>query len=81
MARLVLGPLLRHVSATSATVWVEADAPCTVEVLGHSARTFAVSGHHYALVDVVDLEQGSTTAYRSTASAAGPRRTRRIRPA
>ena len=49
MARLVLGPLLRHVSAMSATVWVEADAPCTVEVLGHSARTFAVSGHHYAL--------------------------------
>jgi len=63
MARLVLGPLLRHVSATSAPVWVEADAPCTVEVLGHSARTFAVSGHHYALVDVVDLERGSTTAY------------------
>ncbi len=63
MARLVLGPLLRHVSTTSATVWVEADAPCTVEVLGHSARSFAVSGHHYALVDVVDLERGSTTAY------------------
>ena len=63
MARLVLGPLLRHVSATSATVWIEADAPCTVEVLGHSARTFAAFGHHYALVDVVDLDRGSTTPY------------------
>ena len=47
---LLLGPLLRHVDPVSATVWVETDRPCTVEVLGRSARTFRVSDHHYALV-------------------------------
>ena len=60
---LVLGPLLRHVDPVSATVWVETDQPCTVEVLGRSARTFRVSGHHYALVLVEGLEPGSTTEY------------------
>ena len=38
MAQLVLGPILRHVDATSATIWVETDAPATVEVLGHTTR-------------------------------------------
>ena len=33
MAGLILGPLLRYVGETEATVWVETDAPCTVEVL------------------------------------------------
>jgi DNA-binding transcriptional regulator YhcF (GntR family) len=60
---LVLGPLLRHVDPVSATVWVEADRPCTVDVLGRTARTFCVGGHHYALVVVEDLEPGSTTPY------------------
>src|SRR5919107_1158096 len=60
---LVLGPLLRHVDPVSATVWVEADRPCTVEVLGRTARTFRVSDHHYALVLVEGLEPGSTTEY------------------
>jgi hypothetical protein len=60
---LVLGPLLRHVDAVSATVWVETDRPCEVEVLGRRARTFCVGGHHYALVLVEDLEPGSSTPY------------------
>jgi phosphodiesterase/alkaline phosphatase D-like protein len=60
---LVLGPLLRHVDPVSATVWVETDRPCTVEVLGRTARTFRVSDHHYALVLVEGLEPGSTTEY------------------
>jgi hypothetical protein len=60
---LVLGPLLRHVDPVSATVWVETDRPCTVEVLGRSARTFRVADHHYALVLVEGLEPGSTTEY------------------
>ena len=34
MASLVLGPILRYVSETEATVWVETSAPCEVEVLG-----------------------------------------------
>ncbi|MGY2064902.1 alkaline phosphatase D family protein [Blastococcus sp. SYSU DS0619] len=60
---LLLGPLLRHVDPVSATVWVETDRPCTVDVLGRRARTFRVGGHHYALVVVEDLEPGSTTPY------------------
>jgi hypothetical protein len=35
VAALRLGPLLRHVGADDATVWVKTDAPCEVEVLGH----------------------------------------------
>ncbi|WP_346619676.1 alkaline phosphatase D family protein [Blastococcus montanus] len=60
---LVLGPLLRHVDPVSATVWVETDRPCEVDVLGRRARTFTVGGHHYALVLVEDLAPGSTTPY------------------
>jgi phosphodiesterase/alkaline phosphatase D-like protein len=60
---LVLGPLLRHVDPVSATVWVETDRPCQVEVLGRRVRTFCVGGHHFALVVVEDLEPGSSTPY------------------
>jgi hypothetical protein len=63
MARLVLGPLLRYVDATSATIWVETDERCEVEVLGSSERTFCVWGRHYALVTVTGLEPDSTTPY------------------
>ncbi|HYM56372.1 MAG TPA: hypothetical protein VES79_00270, partial [Solirubrobacteraceae bacterium] len=44
-------------------VWVETNGPCTVEVLGCPARTFAVEGHHYALVHCAGLEPGSITPY------------------
>jgi hypothetical protein len=60
---LVLGPLLRYVDETSATVWVETDAPCVVSVLGAHAPTFTVHGHHYAMVDITGLEPGSSTPY------------------
>jgi hypothetical protein len=63
MARLVLGPLLRYVGSTEATVWVETDAPCEVAVLGHRERTFHVEGHHYALVVIDGLEPASATPY------------------
>ncbi|MBA2390963.1 MAG: alkaline phosphatase family protein [Geodermatophilaceae bacterium] len=63
MAQLVLGPLLRHVDETSATIWVETDAPCEVEILGSSADTFHVAGHHYALVVVEGLQPASSTPY------------------
>ncbi|WP_449343696.1 alkaline phosphatase D family protein [Streptosporangium amethystogenes] len=53
---LVVGPMLRYVDETSASVWLETSEPCevTVEVDGVSsqARTFTVHGHHYAIVDV-----------------------------
>jgi hypothetical protein len=63
MPALILGPLLRFVSDTEATIWVEVDEPCTVEVLGHEAPTFHVMGHHYALVAVKGLEPGTTYEY------------------
>jgi hypothetical protein len=60
---LVLGPLLRYAGETDATVWVETDGPCEVEVLGCAASTFEVEGHHYALVLITGLEPGGTHEY------------------
>ncbi|MFE6944260.1 alkaline phosphatase D family protein [Streptomyces chartreusis] len=68
MAELRLGPLLRYVDGSTATVWVEASRPCAVRVRGADgsggeARTFQVAGHHYALVPVTGLTPGTTTPY------------------
>ena len=63
MAELILGPLLRHVGERDATVWVETDEACEVEVLGHTEQTFCVDGHHYALVCIEGLETGSRYEY------------------
>src|SRR5215210_5561484 len=60
---LTLGPLLRYAGETDATVWVEPNAACEVEVLDHTARTFQIEGHHYALVRIRDLEPGNTYEY------------------
>jgi hypothetical protein len=68
MGDLVLGPLLRHVDETSASIWVETSGPSSVRVTAGEqvaeAATFAVHGHHYALVCVEDLPPGSRTPYR-----------------
>ena len=63
MPELILGPLLRYTGPTEASVWVETDAACEVDVLGHVDRTFAVEGHHFAVVCVKDLQPGTTTPY------------------
>jgi phosphodiesterase/alkaline phosphatase D-like protein len=63
MTSLLVGPLLRHIGPTNATIWVETDQPCEVEVLGSRERTWTVAGHHYALVTVEDLEAGTSTPY------------------
>ncbi len=63
MSRLVLGPLLRYAGETDATVWVETDADCEVEVLGCSSRTFRVGDHRYAIVHVVGLRPGLAREY------------------
>ena len=69
---LRLGPLLRHVDDRSAAVWVEIDraGTVTVRLAEHPTgrtdwhrHTFAVHGHHYALVEVQDLTPGWSTAY------------------
>jgi hypothetical protein len=63
MAQLVLGPLLRYVSASAATVWVETDQPCEVEVLGVRTRTFRYESHTYALVVIDNLQPASLLPY------------------
>jgi PhoD-like phosphatase len=64
MPELIVGPMLRYLSDRDATIWVETDGPCEVEVLDHSARTFEVEGHHYAIVAIEGLEPGETYEYR-----------------
>ncbi|WP_433015702.1 alkaline phosphatase D family protein [Kribbella sp. CA-294648] len=61
--QLKLGPLLRYVDETRATVWVETTSAGEVEVLGHRAPTWSVHGHHYALVLVEGLQPASATPY------------------
>ncbi|HEV7562653.1 MAG TPA: alkaline phosphatase D family protein [Solirubrobacterales bacterium] len=63
MADLVLGPLLRYVGETEATVWVEADSPCEVEILGRTEPTFTVEERHYALVRLEGLEPAGHYEY------------------
>ena len=63
MPELLVGPLLRYVGKTDATIWVETDETCEVEVLGRTARTFEVEGHHYAFVAIEDLEPGTSQEY------------------
>jgi hypothetical protein len=68
---LVLGPMLRYIGETEATVWVETSAAATVSVelavdgaaRSWSAPTFAVKGHHYALVVIEGLEPGGSWDY------------------
>ncbi|QWC85052.1 alkaline phosphatase family protein [Nocardioidaceae bacterium] len=69
-ARLVLGPLLRYTDTTTAAVWVQTSDDADVAVVTDqgtwTARTFAVHGHHYALVEVEGLAPGSAPAYEVT---------------
>lgn len=63
MANLVLGPLLRYVDERVATVWVQTDAACEVEILGARERTWCVDGLHFALVVVDGLTPGTDQPY------------------
>ena len=64
---LVLGPLLRYVGPTDATVWLETSSPCEVQAsvgnFSYRTSTFRVGDHHYALVRITDLEPGSPYQY------------------
>jgi hypothetical protein len=55
--------VLRYVGETEATIWVETDVACEVEILGHRERTWHVEGHHYALLYIPGLEPETTTEY------------------
>jgi len=63
MANLVIGPMLRYVSDTAATVWLEADSACLVEVLGHRTQTFHVNGRFYAILSITGLQPASSVEY------------------
>lgn len=59
--------MMRYVDETSASIWLESrnDSRVTVRA-GHrswEARTFAVHGHHYALVEADGIEPGSVLPY------------------
>jgi hypothetical protein len=55
--------MLRYVGETEATIWVETDRECRVEVLGRGVPTFEVAGHHYGLVVLDGLAPGSEHEY------------------
>jgi hypothetical protein len=52
------------VGHTDATVWVETDQACRVEILGHTAETFEVEGHHFAIVCITGLDPEAEHPYR-----------------
>jgi hypothetical protein len=64
---LRVGPLIRHVGAHDATIWVETTRPGCIEVRAGassaSERTFQVGGHSYAIVVLDGLAAGSNTPY------------------
>ncbi|HEY9358553.1 MAG TPA: alkaline phosphatase D family protein [Arthrobacter sp.] len=64
---LVLGPMMRYVDETSASIWVETGNAARVSVRAGGkeweAGTFAVHGHHYALVEADGLDPGSVLPY------------------
>ena len=67
---LEVGPLLRFVDESRATIWVETDRRCRVEVHTgdgvHGANTWSVHGHHYSLVRIEDLTPNTQHEYRVT---------------
>ena len=50
MPDLLIGPLLRYVSETEATIWVETSERARSRSSGAREPTFAFEDHHYALV-------------------------------
>jgi hypothetical protein len=64
MAELLLGPIVRYVDSTSATIWVETDQSTVVSILGRRVESFCVERHHYGLVVIDDLEPGTDYSYK-----------------
>ena len=63
MPEVLVGPMLRFIGETEATIWLEVDEPCEVEILGTKASTFTVKDHHFALVALEGLEPGEARDY------------------
>ncbi|WP_189079399.1 alkaline phosphatase D family protein [Mangrovihabitans endophyticus] len=67
-AELSIGPVLRRVAGTTATLWLETTAPARVRVEvegggGGATPTFSAYGHHYAVVIVEGLTPGAACRY------------------
>lgn len=64
---ILVGPLLRYVDSTDATVWVEVSAPCTVTIRAGdreaTERSWGVFGHHFAVLHLRGLREGTETPY------------------
>jgi hypothetical protein len=60
---LLLGPVLRHVGETDATIWVKLARPGTVRILDTETRTWSAGGHHFAMVIIEGLPRGASTEY------------------
>lgn len=64
---ILVGPLLRYVDTTDATVWVEVSAPCRVTIRTgeqeESEQSWGVFGHHYAVLHLKNLREGTETPY------------------
>ncbi len=63
MSELLLGPMLRFVDESAATIWMETDEPGRVQILDSTTHTFTVEGRHYALAVIENLQPGSETEY------------------
>ncbi len=63
MTSLVLGPMLRYVDERVATIWVQTDAPCEVEILGRRELTWRVGDAHFALIALEGLTTGADHPY------------------
>src|SRR6476619_8636738 len=55
--------MLRYVDERVATVWVQTDTPCEVEILGARERTWCVDGLHFALLALDGLTPGADHPY------------------
>ncbi|MBB1013407.1 PhoD-like phosphatase [Dietzia kunjamensis] len=64
---ILVGPMLRYVDSTDATVWVEVSAPCEVTIRAGdevvTERSWGVHGHHFAVLHLCRLPEGEMTPY------------------
>lgn len=64
---ILVGPMLRYVDRTDATVWIEVSTPCRVTIRAAdevvTEQTWGVHGHHFAVLHLRNLPEGTETPY------------------
>ena len=67
---ILVGPLLRYVDRTDATVWVEVSRPCRVTIRAGdevvTEHSWGAFGHHFAVLHLRRLREGTETPYEIT---------------